>query len=286
MVMTGSSITIGILGAGTMGVQIAALFSLCGHKVIVFDTCPPIEFDTRFSRAQRLLKRSATMASLIATEASLCKLAPELKDLKDATLVIECVTEDLHIKQDLLVAVASIVASSAIIVTNTSSLSIEELARTIPNENRFMGAHFFNPISAVPLVELCATRHTDANSIEYVQNLLASAGRTVVAVPDTPGFVVNRLLFLMIAEAARMIDESGIEPASLDRAMRTGANMPMGPLELADLIGLDVCASILDSLHLRTGDRIYITPTCIREHIRNGSLGRKTGRGFYGKATI
>jgi 3-hydroxybutyryl-CoA dehydrogenase len=272
---------IGIIGAGTMGTQIAALVASSGHDVLIFDICAPASIDKQILRTQRFLKRADYMQAHLAAVPGACRVAVNIRDLADAAIVIECVAENMPAKCDVLSTISSIVGNDTMIGTNTSSLSLDALAKRVSNNSRFLGVHFFNPVHAVALVELCALPDTAPSVIHSLRTFLESLGRTVVKVPNSPGFVVNRLLFLMIASAARMLDEGGISPADVDTAMKAGTNMPMGPLELAGLIGLDICSSILSSLHEQTGDAAYATPRCILECVQNKNLGRKSGYGLY-----
>jgi len=273
--------SIGIIGAGTMGTQIAALAASCGHSVKVYDICLPASIEKQISRTQRFLRRNPGIKQHLAADAEPCHFVNDVRDLADVSVIIECVAEDMATKCEVLKAISSLVSKDAILGTNTSSLDLGELAKSVTDNSRFLGIHFFNPIYAVPLVELCALPDTRHACTSKMRGLLRSFGRIVVTVPNSPGFVVNRLLFLMIASAARMVDEGGISPSAIDTAMKTGTNMPMGPLELADLIGLDICANILQSLHRQTGDAAYATPLCIRDCVNDGHYGRKTGVGLY-----
>jgi len=272
---------IGIIGAGTMGTQIAALVASVGHDVLIFDICAPEAIDKQIMRTQRFLKRADFMQAYLAAVPGACRVVGNMRDLADAAIVIECVAENMAAKCDVLGTISAIVGNDVLIGTNTSSLALDVLAKHVNNRSRFLGVHFFNPVHAVPLVELCALPDTASSATHSLHAFLESLGRTVVKVSNTPGFVVNRLLFLMIASAARMLDEGGISPADVDKAMKAGTNMPMGPIELADLIGLDICSSILHSLHEQTGDAAYATPQCILECVQNKNLGRKSGSGLY-----
>ncbi len=273
--------SIGIIGAGTMGTQIAALASSCGHAVFIFDICSQTSIEKTITRTQRLLRRIPEMNSYLVPDPAACLFVDDIRDLANSSIIIECVAEQLDIKSEVLKAISSIVSKDAIIGSNTSSLALGEIGKSVTGNSRFLGTHFFNPVHAVSLVELCPLPATKPACTSQMQVFLEGVGRTVVIVPNSPGFVVNRLLFLMIASAARMIDEVGISPAAVDTAMKAGTNMPMGPIELADLIGLDICFSILQSLHHQTGDAAYVTPKCITDCINKGHFGRKSGAGLY-----
>lgn len=274
---------VGIVGAGTMGRQIAALFAFIGHQVQVFDSAPPVDFAQKVSRGQRLLSRDERLAARRLSTAGSCTLAATVEALADSALIIECIPEDLTSKVALLKNLDRVASVDTTLATNTSSLSIAEMAAALSRPSRLIGMHFFNPIHAIPLVELCALPQVPPSVIPRFRALLEGLGRTVVALPDTPGFVVNRLLFLMIASAIQMVEREHLTPTTVDAAMRTGASFPMGPLELADLIGLDVCLMILKNLYLRTGNPSYAPPPLLERLVTSGKLGGKTGAGFYTK---
>jgi 3-hydroxybutyryl-CoA dehydrogenase len=266
-----------------MGSQIAALFTFVGYRVVVVDIVPPSNFGQTLARWQRLLARNDKMAGLKTAAAGTCTLTTSLAALSHCTLIIECIAENLESKISLFKQVESLATPDAALATNTSSLSVGGMAAALSHPHRLIGLHFFNPVHAIPLVEMCVPPDTPPPLVAGTTALLESAGRMVIALPDTPGFVVNRLLFLMIATAIRMTDEDKIPPESVDMAMKTGTHMPMGPLELADLIGLDICLTILRNLHERTGNASYIPPRRLEELVGAGHLGKKSGRGFYSK---
>jgi 3-hydroxybutyryl-CoA dehydrogenase len=198
----------------------------------------------------------------------------EFSDLAGCTYVVEAVVEDADVKGDLLRRLAALVNGSTVIGTTTSSLSIEELAAASGLPERFAGIHVFNPVEKMPLVELVfpsvASDETRARSAALCEAL----GKTCVEVPDTPGFVVNRLLFPLLFNAVRLMDEHALDPATVDACMKLGAGHPMGPLKLLDFVGLDVAASIGEQI----GEEV---PERVRTLVRDGRLGRKSGRGFY-----
>ncbi len=274
--------TVGIVGAGTMGSQIAALAAICGHNVLIYDiVVDSSKIEKQIARTQRFLKRADSMQPHLGKPAGSWRLVENMQDLADANIIMECVAEDLHIKSEVLKKLSDLAGTETILGTNTSSMPLDELAACVTDNCRFLGVHFFNPIHAVPLVEICPLPGTAPGTLDRMSVFLESLGRLVVHVPNSPGFVVNRLLFLMIASAARMLDEGGISAKDVDTAMKAGTNMPMGPIELADLIGLDICASILESLYAQTDEQAYRPPHCILECVENKNLGRKSGSGLY-----
>ena len=210
----------------------------------------------------------------VAPVAGMAELAP-------AGLVIEAVVEDPGVKRDVLRALGPIVAETAVIGTNTSSLSVTDLSQAVGRPERFLGVHFFNPPTRLALVDLVPTARTAPETLARVRELLASCEKTPVVVKDRPGFIVNRLLLLLINEAARMVDEGVASAEDIDTAMQLGALHPAGPLTVADLIGLDTCQKILTVLHEKLEGSSYAPAGSIRDRVTSGKLGRKTGEGFY-----
>jgi 3-hydroxybutyryl-CoA dehydrogenase len=204
-----------------------------------------------------------------------------LEDLKDCDLVIESAPEELDIKQDLLTRLTGIVGDECIIATNTSSLSITKLASFVSGPERFIGMHFFNPVPAMKLVEVVRGLRTSDETVATIRDFAERLGKLPIDVKDAPGFVVNRVLFPMINEAAFALGEGVSDASGIDDCMMGGCNHPMGPLALADLVGLDVVCSILQSLHREYGNPRYAPCLEIVKRVETGWLGRKTGRGFY-----
>jgi 3-hydroxyacyl-CoA dehydrogenase len=198
----------------------------------------------------------------------------DITDLRDCTYVVEAVVESATVKAEVLRRLAGLVNGSAVIGTTTSSLSIESLAAESGRPERFAGLHVFNPVEKMPLVELVYPEAAEADVRSRSAALCKTLGKTPVEVPDTPGFVVNRLLFPLLFNAVRLMDEHGLEPATVDACMKLGAGHPMGPLRLLDFVGLDVAASIGEQI----GEDV---PPRVATLVREGALGRKSGRGFY-----
>ena len=202
------------------------------------------------------------------------RVTTDLAELRSCTFVVEAVVEDPDVKRDLLARLAGSVNGDAIIASTTSSLSIEELGTATGRAERFAGMHVFNPVEKMPLVELVFPSAATADTRERSEALCAALGKTAVEVPDTPGFVVNRLLFPLLFSAVRLMEEHDLAPATVDACMKLGAGHPMGPLSLLDFVGLDVACSIGEQI----GEDV---PKRIRELIAAGRLGRKSGAGFY-----
>ncbi|MHB0936864.1 MAG: 3-hydroxyacyl-CoA dehydrogenase family protein [Armatimonadota bacterium] len=272
--------TIGIIGAGVMGGGIAQFFMERGLRVTIWD-----DDDNAMGRciaqiSERVM-RSAEKNNQ--SELQVAEILSRLGDVEwsEVDLVIEAIVEDASAKKALLAKLGEVLPVSAIIGTNTSSLSVTELAEACPHPERFLGIHFFNPPTKLELVEVVPAAQTAPGTVEAVQGFLREYGKTPVVVKDAPGFIVNRLLLLMINEAARMVDEGVATAADIDTAMRLGALHPAGPLAVADLIGLDTCEHILEALHGTLGESSYAPADGITQRVKEGKLGRKSGEGFF-----
>ncbi len=204
-----------------------------------------------------------------------------LGEIKGCERVIECAPEDHDLKRDLLQKIDAIISDEAIIATNTSSLSITKLASYLKRPAHFVGLHFFNPVPMMKLVEVVRGMRTSDSTVAAVRGLAENFGKVPIDVKDSPGFVVNRVLFPMINEAAFALQQSVATPESIDECMKLGCNHPLGPLALADLVGLDVVFAILDSLYREYGESRYAPCLEIKKRVEAGWLGRKSGRGFY-----
>jgi len=275
---------IGVIGAGIMGAGIAQMFAEHGRSVLLWDAAPEA-LKRGLDNIGKRLEKSAEKGTLPAGEAPriLARITPAraLSDFAAADLVIEAVVEDLAVKRKLFSELEGVAAGTAILATNTSSLGISEIARGLGHPERFLGMHFFNPPTRLELVEVVPHGGTAQAAVAAVRELAAACGKTPVTVRDAPGFIVNRLLLLMINEAARMAGEGVASPADIDTAMRLGALHPAGPLAVADLVGLDTCRSILDVLRARLGNNAYAPAGAIVELLEAGRLGRKTKSGFF-----
>ncbi|MDD4099388.1 MAG: 3-hydroxyacyl-CoA dehydrogenase family protein, partial [Lentisphaeria bacterium] len=218
-----------------------------------------------------------------AAQASLARLRPaaDLAELSDADLVIEAIYEDASAKTALYRQLEQTVSATTIIGTNTSSLSVTELSAALERPDRFLGLHFFNPPTKLALVEVITTPDFPADQTQTVTALLQRCGKQPVVVKDSPGFIVNRLLLPLINEAARLVDAGIAAPADIDAAMRLGALHPAGPLQVADLIGLDICCDILEKLSASLNKPEFRPAAALTSRVASGKLGRKTGAGFY-----
>jgi len=208
-------------------------------------------------------------------------VSAELEQMSSAEIIIEAVVEDFVVKTELYLKLEQLVQETTIIGTNTSSLSVMKLSDNLQKPERFLGIHFFNPPTKLELVELILTGKTTSNNINKIKENLTACGKTTVEVKDSPGFIANRLLIPMINEAAKLLDEKVAKVEDIDTAMCLGALHPVGPLQLADLIGLDVCKKILDILAENLNNPSFKPAKALVERVESGRLGRKTNAGFY-----
>lgn len=276
--------TIGVLGSGVMGGGIAQMFAEKGFNVLLWDLELRIA-EEGFGKIKKRLMKSAEKGKIdIGTAEAVCgRIKPlgTLQEMAGAGLVIEAVLEDIKIKSDLYRKLEEVISPETIVGTNTSSLSVEALSVHWRKPERFLGIHFFNPPTKLELVEMILQNKTSAETAAKVKDVLGKCGKTAVNVKDSPGFIVNRLLLPMINEAAKLLESGAADVLAIDTAMRLGALYPVGPLELADLIGLDVCKKILESMAESLKDPFYKPAKAICERVASGRLGRKSGTGFY-----
>lgn len=275
-------IKIGILGSGVLGKQIALLCVSRGMSVVLWNHLIQPDFEKNFSRLAITQTKLGTLQKNVAETAILqVEYTSDLSLMAACNIIIEAVTEDMVIKKEVLSRLASIICDTALVSSNTSTLSITELASLFENPTRFIGMHFFNPPMSMKLVEVVKGEHSSEETVSVALQFLSYLDKHPVVLPEAPGFVVNRLLFPMINEAVFLLAEGISDAKTIDSCMKMGANHPMGPLELADLIGLDVCLSILETLVSETGDGKYRPAPLLKKFVRAGKLGRKTGTGFY-----
>jgi 3-hydroxybutyryl-CoA dehydrogenase len=275
---------IGVIGAGTMGNGIAQVCALAGLSVVMVDVDDQRVAKGRDAIASNL-ERLVNKGKLSAAErdAALGRLrgATNYGALRDADLIIEAATEDEALKLKILCQVDAAAKNGAVLATNTSSISITKLGAAMKRPARFVGLHFFNPVPVMALVEVVRGRQTDAATVEAALALAKRLGKTPVVVKDSPGFVVNRLLCPMLNEAVLAYGEGIASAQDIDAAMRLGCNHPIGPLALADLIGLDVLLAVMEVFHREFKDPKYRPAPLLKEMVAGGKLGRKTGRGFH-----
>ena len=272
-----------VVGAGTMGRGIAQVLVEAGLRVGLHDASGAVLEAAVDSVRERVRRRRGRgeIAGDPEEIAGRLRSLPRLTDVQEDTdLAIEAVPERLGLKQSVLARLDRVLPPGAVIASNTSGLDLEALAGATCRPERVVGLHFFNPPPVMPLVEIVAGPQTSADVVTAVAGLARRCGKTPIEVGNRPGFAVNRLLFAMIAEGVRALEEGVASAEDLDRAMRLGAGHPLGPLALADFVGLDVCLDILESLEARLGPR-YAPPERLRRLVDQGRLGRKTGGGFF-----
>jgi 3-hydroxybutyryl-CoA dehydrogenase len=274
---------IAVIGAGQMGAGIAQVAAASGHEVLLNDRSP--EFVERgLAGIEKNLNRSVEKGRITATDrdAVLGRISPALAIQSfDVDLAIEAATERLDTKLELFRLLDAQCSADAILASNTSSISITELGAVTGRPERVIGMHFMNPVPVMQLVEIIRGIATSQETFEFTRDLAVQMGKTPVEVRDFPGFVSNRVLMPMINEAIYTVYEGVATPEAIDTVMKLGMNHPMGPLTLADFIGLDTCLAIMEVLHDGFGDSKYRPCPLLRQYVAAGWLGRKSGRGFY-----
>lgn len=273
-----------VLGAGTMGAGIVQAFAQKGCEVIVRDIKE--EFvDRGIAGITKGLEKQVAKGKMTEEDkdAILSRISgtTDMNLAADCDLVVEAAIENMKIKKEIFAELDAICKPEAILASNTSSLSITEVASATKRPDKVIGMHFFNPAPIMKLVEIIKGIATSQETFDTVKELSVAIGKEPVEVAEAPGFVVNRILIPMINEASFILQEGIASVEDIDTAMKYGANHPMGPLALGDLIGLDVCLAIMDVLFNETGDNKYRASSILRKYVRAGWLGRKTGKGFY-----
>ena len=275
---------ISIIGNGTMAMDIAQVCAQAGVDVIVRGRS-----DEKLQKAAariekgtaRLVEKGKMTEEDKQALIGRIKYTTELSDIVDSDLILESIAEEVDTKIEMFKAIDSICGEDKIIATNTSTISITRLAASVKNPERFIGVHFFNPATVMKLVEVIRGIKTSDETFNKMMEFCAAIGKEAVAVNDSPGFIVNRVLFPMINEAVGALQEGVASAEDIDKAMKLGANHPMGPLALADLVGNDVTLDILGLLFEETGDTRYRPNVLLKKMVRGGLLGKKTGKGFF-----
>ena len=276
--------TVAVLGAGTMGNGIAHVFARAGYRVILRDLEQRFlerGIETIGKNLDREIKKGKLAEGEKAAVLGRVECVTEMAAIGAADFVVEAVPEKLEIKRAVLTEADGILRPEVILASNTSSIAMTTLAAMTKRADRFVGMHFMNPVPVMVLVEVIRALQTSDATFGVTMELAKKLGKTPVAVNDAPGFVSNRVLMPLINEAAFAVMEGVATPEAVDAVMKLGMNHPMGPLELADFIGLDVCVNILDVLQTGFGDPKYRACPLLRKYVAAGWLGRKSGRGFY-----
>ena len=276
--------TVGIIGAGTMGNGIAQACAVSGVNVVMVDISDAAVakgLATVSGSLDRLIKKEKITEADKAAALSRIKTSTRYDDLKVAQLVIEAATENYDLKVKIVKQLDGMLAPEAIIASNTSSISITKLAAVTTRADRFIGMHFFNPVPMMALVEIIRGLQTSDATHAAVHDLSTRLGKSPITVKNAPGFVVNRILVPMINEAFFVLAEGVATAEDIDAGMKLGCNQPIGPLALADMIGLDVCLAVMDVYLQEFGDSKYRACPLLKEMVAAGQLGRKTGQGVY-----
>ena len=273
-----------VIGGGTMGLDIAQVFAKKGFDVVVRDINDDIikASEGRLNKGlDKLVSKGKMDEAKKADILAHMTFTTDLNMAADADLVVEAAIENLDIKKSIFAELDKICKAETILATNTSSISITAIAAATKRPDKFIGMHFFNPATVMKLVEVIRGAHTSDETYKAVADLSVEIGKEPVEVNEAPGFVVNKILIPMINEAADLLYTGVASAEGIDTAMKLGANHPMGPLALGDLIGLDVCLAIMDVLFNETHDPKYRASLLLRKMVRAGTLGRKTGKGFF-----
>ena len=274
--------TVGVIGAGQMGQGIAQVLACASIDVCLVDLSQQALEKALVTTSNSVLKlqERGTLSTSI-DPLPFIQTSTDMQLLATCDLVIEAVTEDEMTKREIFVSLDQICRSDALLASNTSSISIGRLAAIVDRPERMIGVHFMNPVPLMPLIEVIEAKQTSAQTVAMIQQLAARIEKTAVVVKDRPAFVLNRILLPTINEAIRVVEEGTATAEQVDQIMTLGAGFPMGPLALADMIGLDTCLSILDLMFVELKDARYLPAPLLREQVVAGRLGKKSGEGFY-----
>jgi 3-hydroxybutyryl-CoA dehydrogenase len=275
---------VAVMGSGTMGSGIAQACASGGHQVVLFDVSQQALDRARAvieDSLGRLVRKEKLTADAAGDALASIEWTRDVLGFGGAEVLIEAVFEDLDVKRDAWVQVGEVAGPDCLLATNTSSLSITQIAGFSGDPGRFCGMHFFNPVPLMPLVEVVRALNTSQETIERARAFALGIGKTPIVCEDRPGFIVNRLLIPYLNDAVHALSEGVASADDIDRAMKLGANMPIGPLALADLVGLDVSLAAAESLHSEFGDPKFRVAPLLKQMVRAGRLGRKSGEGFF-----
>lgn len=275
---------IAVVGAGQMGSGIAQVAAASGLEVRLIDVVPGFA-DKGLARIASQLEKAVAKGKLDAAakdaQLALIKTSDTLDAAKDVQFAVEAIVENEQVKKDVFATLDKVMPADALLASNTSSIPLTRIAAATTRPDKVIGMHFMNPVPVMKLVEVIRAAQTSDATYQATSELAAKLNKTVVTSKDFPGFIVNRILIPMLNEAAFALQEGLGTAVDIDQAMKLGCNMPMGPLELADFIGLDTCLSICEVLHKGLGDDKYRPAPLLRQHVDAGWLGRKSGRGFH-----
>jgi 3-hydroxybutyryl-CoA dehydrogenase len=275
---------VGVVGLGTMGAGIAQISVQSGHETVGREVSDELAERGR-ATIDRYLTRGVEKGRLSQDErdAGLTRLTltTELSDLRDCDLVIEAVLEQLDLKREVFAELDRVTRPDAVLATNTSALSVSEIAESTQHPERVVGMHFFNPAPVLPLVEIVRTPRSSDEAVDAAYDWAERAGKQPVRCNDTPGFIVNRILIPLLNDCVRVLDEADVRPEDMDKAMTNGAGWPLGPCALIDLIGIDVHVHASEALHDKLGEARMAPPERLVRMQQDGKLGRKSGSGFY-----
>lgn len=275
---------IGVLGAGTMGAGIAQVCIQAGYNVVLIDIVPGIVdkalvgLDKAWAKA---IEKGKATAEVVANYKTLVTSSTDVNDFKDVDMVIEAIVENIDVKKKAHKQLGEICKSEAILASNTSALSITEIAAATNRPDKFVGMHFFNPVVMMKLVEVIPGIVTADETAQTVIEVAKKIGKDPVLAKESPGFIVNRILVPYMNEAANVYQEGIATLEEIDKAMKLGAGMPMGPLALADMVGIDIVLAVCEFFYNEFGDSKYRPSLAFKQKVRAGQLGRKTGKGFY-----
>jgi 3-hydroxybutyryl-CoA dehydrogenase len=276
--------TVGVVGLGTMGAGIAQISVQSGHDTVGREVTTELA-DRGRATVERYLRRGVERGRLTAEAfdeaVGRLRLTTDLSELASCDLVIEAIVEDLGAKRELFAELDRIVRPEAVLATNTSALSVSEIAASTGRPERVVGMHFFNPAPVLPLVEIVRGERSSDEAVDAAYAWAERAGKTPVRCNDTPGFIVNRILIPLLNDCVRVLDEARVTPEDLDRALTNGAGWPLGPCALLDLIGVDIHVHASEALHGALGEQRMAPPDRLLAMRAEGRLGRKTGRGFF-----
>ena len=273
-----------VIGGGTMGLDIAQVFAKKGFDVVVRDISDEIikASEARLNKGlDKLVSKGKMDEAGKKAVTDRITFTTDLNLAADADLVVEAAIENLEIKKSIFAELDKICKPETILASHTSSISITAIAAATKRADRFIGMHFFNPATVMKLIEVIRGANTSDETFQTIYALSQEIGKDPVEVAEAPGFVVNKILVPMINEAIGLVETGVASPEDIDKAMKLGANHPMGPLTLGDFIGLDVCLAIMDTLYAETGDPKYRASLLLRKMVRGGLLGNKTGKGFF-----